>query len=201
LKKATNPVVGFGDNAKWYQTTEIGSASWDCGFCGTLTSSEKGYFTDSSPQAWIRVCASCKAPTFFSPTGEQYPGSLPGEAVAGLPSELEKLYSEARKSASAGAQTAAVMACRKMLMNVAVHEGAQGNDTFAAYVNYLDSNGYVPPNGKAWVDYIRSKGNEATHEINLMDKTDSTALIKFTCMLLKFVYELPTAVPGPKKTQ
>jgi hypothetical protein len=34
--------------------------------------------------------------------------------------------------------------------------------------------GYVPPNGKAWVDVIRTKGNEANHQIQLMNAGDAS---------------------------
>jgi hypothetical protein len=57
--------------------------------------------------------------------------------------------------------------------------------------------GYVPPNGKHWVDHIRKKGNEATHEVSLMSESDSKELIVFVEMLLKFVYEFPSIVPRP----
>jgi hypothetical protein len=36
-----------------------------------------------------------------------------------------------------------------------------------------------------------------THEIALMMKTDAEELIAFTEMLLKFIYEFPSRVPGP----
>jgi len=68
------------------------------------------------------------------------------------------------------------------------------------YVNYLSEIGYVPPNGKHWVDHIRKKGNEATHEIALMDENDAKELITFTEMLLKFIYEFPTTVPLPESS-
>lgn len=51
--------------------------------------------------------------------------------------------------------------------------------------------GYVPPNGKEWVDHIREKGNEATHEIQMMTREDAQDLITFLEMLLKFMYEFP----------
>jgi hypothetical protein len=51
--------------------------------------------------------------------------------------------------------------------------------------------GYVPPNGKEWVDHIREKGNEATHEIQMMTREDAEDLITFLEMLLKFMYEFP----------
>ena len=60
---------------------------------------------------------------------------------------------------------------------------------------YLADNGYVPPNGRGWVDHIRKKGNEATHEIALMQQGDAEELISFVEMLLKFIYEFPARVP------
>jgi hypothetical protein len=60
----------------------------------------------------------------------------------------------------------------------------------------LDSQGYIPPDGKAWVDKIRGKGNEANHEIALMCKDDAILVLRFTEMLLRFVYELPALLRG-----
>jgi hypothetical protein len=62
-------------------------------------------------------------------------------------------------------------------------------------VDYLANAGYVPPNGKGWVDHIRKKGNEANHEIVVMSKQDAEEVVTFTSMLLKFVYELPGMLP------
>jgi len=82
-------------------------------------------------------------------------------------------------------------------MNIAVAQGAGENLRFIEYVNYLSEHGYTPPNGKHWVDHIRKKGNEATHEIALMTEGDAKDLICFVEMLLKFIYEFPTSIPKP----
>ena len=82
-----------------------------------------------------------------------------------------------------------------MLMNIAVAQGAKEGLKFIEYVSHLADNGYIPPNGTGWVDHIRKKGNEATHEIALMGKDDAEELILFTEMLLKFIYEFPARVP------
>ena len=119
----------------------------------------------------------------------------PGNEVAHLPKDIEALYLEARRSAGVGANTAAVLACRKLLMNIAVAQGAKAGESFVSYVEFLASAGYVPPNGRAWVDHIRSKGNEATHEIQVMAPEDASELIAFAEMLLKFVFEFPAKVP------
>ena len=83
-------------------------------------------------------------------------------------------------------------------MNIAVQEGAAEGLKFIEYVDYLANKGFVPPNGKAWVDHIRKKGNEATHEIALMNEQEAQDLITFVEMLLKFIYEFPNMVPAPK---
>ena len=35
-------------------------------------------------------------------------------------------------------------------------------------VEYLAHKGYVPPNGRGWVDHVRNKGNEAIHKLTKM---------------------------------
>lgn len=80
-------------------------------------------------------------------------------------------------------------------MNIAVQQGAAAGLPFIDYVNYLASAGFVPPNGKHWVDHIRKKGNEATHEIALMGEVEAKELLGFVEMLLRFVYEFPTMIP------
>ena len=85
-------------------------------------------------------------------------------------------------------------------MNIAVEQGADENKSFKHYVDFLADNGFIPPNGKSWVDYIRTRGNEATHEIALMNNEDATALISFVEMLLRFIYEFPELVPNSGNT-
>lgn len=81
-------------------------------------------------------------------------------------------------------------------MNIAVSQGATEGLRFIEYVTYLADKGFVPPNGKHWVDHIRKKGNEATHEIALMTEADAKELISFIEMLLRFIYEFPSMVPS-----
>jgi len=86
-------------------------------------------------------------------------------------------------------------------MNIAVQEGAKEGQTFQAYVEYLSEQGFIPPRGKGWVDYIRKRGNEATHQIAIMSKDDAVALIAFVEMLLRFIYEFPQMIPLPLVAQ
>lgn len=188
----------------WRNAQNLGAHTYVCGFCGDRVSSEKGYAAGAAndgsgtPIAFVRICPSCQGPTFFSRTRKRVPGSAPGNPVSRLPRDIAQLYAEARAGSAAGAYTGAVLLCRKLLMNIAVAQGADEGKKFVYYVEYLADKGYVPPNGKGWVDYIRTRGNEATHEIELMTEGDAVALVTLVEMLLKFIYEFPGLVPPDK---
>ena len=79
-------------------------------------------------------------------------------------------------------------------MNIAVSKGAKEHENFLFYVNYLANNGYVSPDAKGWVDHIRLMGNEATHEIALINAEDAKDLLSFVEMLLKTIFEYPERV-------
>lgn len=79
-------------------------------------------------------------------------------------------------------------------MHIAVDQGADPGKNFIQYVEYLSAAGYVPPNGKEWVDEIRTRSNEANHEIVLMSESDAIQLLDFVEMLLKFIYEFPSRI-------
>ena len=184
--------------ASWHRAEAIAAKKYVCGYCGLSVASDKGWYTESAPQSFICICPNCTGPTFLSPK-EQIPGVAPGEDVSHLPDIIAALYREARRCIAAGATTASVLASRKLLMHIAVAQGAKEGGTFMSYVEYLAANGYVPPNGKGWVDHIRKKGNEANHEIVLMSVEDASELIAFSEMLLKFIYEFPNRVPKGAK--
>ncbi len=118
-----------------------------------------------------------------------------GNDVDHLPPDIKSLYNEARSCIAVNAYTASVLACRKLLMSIAVAQGAEEGKNFIAYVKYLADKGFVPPNGQNWVDHIRTKGNEATHEIALMQADDAKELISFSEMLLRFIFEFPNRIP------
>ena len=143
------------------------------------------------------ICPFCGSPTFFDMNQRQFPGIPSGYDVASLPTDVASLYSEARFCVAVNSFTSAVLTCRKLLMHLAVEKGASEGKSFLQYVEYLSDKGYVPPDGKGWVDYIRTKGNEANHEIKIMSRDDAKDLITFSEMLLKFVYEFPAKVKPP----
>jgi hypothetical protein len=186
----------------WYKLQTLGTRSFYCGFCGDKVSSEKGYkigekSDGSGPlRGAIHICPNCQGPTFFTLEDMQIPSSAIGNSVSNVPSDINSLYEEARRCTTDNCHTAAVLLCRKLLMNIAVNQGGGEGKRFIEYVNYLSDEGYVPPNGKHWVDHIRKKGNEANHEIQLMSEDDARDLLVFIEMLLKFIYEFPSMVPA-----
>ena len=191
---------------RWQGLQEVEAANWVCGFCGDQVSSKEGWYIGEhknglgTPISFIRICPSCHGPTFFTRHDTRYPSNAPGQPVPNVPIDLADLYNEARVSAGAGAYTASVLACRKILMHVAVDKGAKPKESFVYYVEYLAEKNYLTPDGKDWVDYIRRRGNEANHEIVLMDEEDAEALITFVEMLLRHIYDFPMRVPKPKGT-
>ena len=152
----------------------------------------------------IYVCHHCSRPTFFDTReNKQTPGTSFGKPVQNADKNLSEIYEEARRATSAGCFTAAVLCCRKLLMQLAVAKGAKEGETFKSYVEYLAAKNYVPPDCKLWVDQIRETGNEANHEIVLMKREDAEHLISFCEMLLKIFYEFPAVAKArvtPKAT-
>lgn len=183
----------------WQGASVIVSKRYVCGYCRLVVGPDKGISDQISNVAirYVYFCSHCGQPTYFNEGGLQFPGVRFGNDVAHLPQSIEQLYGEARGAMSSQAYTPAVLACRKILMNVAVSLGAKAGDSFASYVQFLADKGYVPPNGKHWVDHIRTKSNEANHEITPMSKDEAEKLITFVEMMLKFIYELPNVVPAP----
>lgn len=185
----------------WQNPSNIGRRPYVCGFCGDKVGPDRGYFAASntaSGHAYVFICPSCTLPTFINVDGSQTPAVRLGKDVKGISDAgVQALYNEARDCTSAGAYTGAVLLCRKILMNVAVQHGAAEGQTFIAYVDHLEKSGFVPPNGKEWVDQIRKKGNEATHEIKVMTEPECTQILHFVEMLLRFVYEFPSLLEKP----
>jgi hypothetical protein len=192
------------DNLNWQGITNPGKRSYVCHFCGHKVASEKGWYAShpgTNLRGYIFVCPGCNKPTFFDPGRNQIPAPRIGSAVKGITDKgVEALYNEARDCTMVGANTGAVLLARKLLMNIAVQHGAQPGKAFVEYIDYLAENGFVPPNGREWVNQIRKKGNEATHEIPQITEQDAQQILTFVEMLLKFVYEFPSMII-PQPTQ
>lgn len=175
---------------KWINTSKLISKSYKCGFCGNDIASDKGYYAENA-FGTIYICHKCNKPTFFERYGNKTPGTLYGkEFKVNISENVKELYDEARKCYSVGAYSAVSMCCRKLLMHIAVECGADENLKFIEYVNYLDEENYIPKNSKKWVDIIRSKGNETTHEIKISDEKEAKQLIKFIEIIITLIYEI-----------
>jgi hypothetical protein len=187
----------------WRHTEQIPARGLTCGHCNHYMSTDRGFYLENQGQdqekAFIYICAHCRRPIFLLLKSEQVvtqaPGASFGDPVENVPTAIASLYDEARSCMKVSAFTSAVLGCRKLLMNIAVEEGADEGKRFIDYVEFLSDKGFVPPGGKHWVDHIRKQGNEATHEIDTKTEADATDLLSFVEMLLKFIYEFPAKVP------
>jgi hypothetical protein len=195
---------GFSQNVDgkgWKGQVNIKNRSFTCGYCSKTVSSILGSFFaanegNGQPSGWAYICPNCKGLNIWDEDGRRYPTPLLGEPIDHVPAPLTAAYNEARRCTWTGCYTASVLLCRKMLMNIAVEQHAKEGLTFKEYITYLSEAGFVPPNGKAWVDHIKDKGNEATHAIALMKEEDARDLLTFIGMLLRFIYEFPAMVPA-----
>lgn len=191
-------------SVEWINTSTLSPLVFTCGHCGESVSSNDGYFASGTKKGWkILLCHHCGCPTFFDHNDNQVPGSLAGNEVSHLPQNIHALYNEARNCCTVNAYTASILACRKLLMNISVEQGAKEGLSFVDYIDFLAENGYIPPNGKGWVDHIRKKGNEATHEIAIKTQDEAEQLITFAEMMLKFIFEFPAkhpTAPEPNET-
>jgi hypothetical protein len=186
----------------WQGTKELPSKRYTCGHCGASLASERGFAGEVHEgrgghvfeHTYIYVCHYCHQPTYVG-GGRQTPGVPYGIHVTDIAdAAVRELYDEARRATSAGCYTAAVLCCRKLLMHIAVDKDAKEGESFACYVDYLASKGYVPPDARDCVDHIRKKGNEANHEINIMKPPDAEELLDYIGILLKLIYEFPATM-------
>ncbi len=175
---------------------DLKEQSYVCGYCGKQTGNDRGYNNNDGTERSIRICPYCGEPTYLHKS-KQVPGAPYGSEVEHLPDGVGALYRETRECIKAGLHTASVLSARKLLMHIAVDQGADEGKPFIVYVQYLADNGYVPPHGKGWVDHIRKQSNEANHEIVIKERADAVELVTFLEMLLKFIYEFPAKIPPP----
>lgn len=189
------------DKKKWHNAGDIASCEYKCSYCDRLVASDFGYYYQGGGETSISICGHCGRPTFFHEyRNKQYPSPSFGNNVEHLPEDVEQVYNEARQCYSTNSFTSCVLTCRKLLMHIAVEKGAEKNDYFINYVNYIADNGYVPPDSKDLVERIRELGNEANHEIVIMEEEDAEELLSFIEMLLRFIYEF-TGKSSAKNTK
>jgi hypothetical protein len=192
----------------WSNTSTLQACRYTCGYCGADVSPAVGYVAsgrDLPSGMWARVyiCHSCSYPTALWMNGQggldQAPGAPFGAHVDHVSDPgVATIYDEARRATAAGAFTAAVLCCRKLLMHIAVAKGAAEGLNFTEYVDFLEKEHWTPRDSKEWVDEIRKKGNQANHKIVIASEADAHRLIGFLEMLLRFMYEFPAKVKPSK---
>lgn len=185
----------------WEGTSDERPMEWICGHCSNKVAGDKGFHrmdgkkTDtglSSRGSTIYICPNCGMPTYFGRDGTRVPMEKFGGSFDHVPDDVKRMHDEIALSLSAGAYTASVLASRKMLVHLAVQEGAPREGlSFREYVEYLDSEHVVPRSASGWVDYIRSKGNETNHELVFASENDARMLALFIEHMLTTIYEFP----------
>lgn len=192
------PAYPRGRMSAWRNLREIATQSWRCGYCDRDVASDRGWEavewggSYERHVGFVAICPRCDMPSVISGDGDAtIPSARFGEPVEHLPPDVGAMYAEARRAVSSGAPTCAVLACRKILMHVAVDKGADQGKNFLSYVNYLGDEGYVPPDARDWIDEIREHANLANHEIDLMTDPQARDMVEFTAMLLRVIYEYP----------
>lgn len=173
-----------------------------CAFCGgdqMITVALAGSEQSGRPLVrWLR-CVSCLL-GHVDNQGALSPGVRPLDAPAVLSGDDLAAWDEALGCLSVGANTAAVMMCRKLLFHIAVTHGLPAkNDkdrapSFEEALNHLESVGVFTTKMRPWVTKIKDVGNEANHEIPRTSPEDAMAVAKFTRQLIMLAYELPAMV-------
>jgi hypothetical protein len=173
------------------------ATSWEtfvCGHCGTKVAGAVAaiysYKLENIQRRikWL-LCTNCGEGSSMT-DDKLYPGAVFGPAIEGLPDDVKDAYQEARNCLSVNAFTACDLICRKILMHVGVEKGAEEGKTFAFYIDHLESQGYITPPMKRWVDIIRQHGNKATHKLEPSDRTRAEGTLMFTAEMLRLIYEM-----------
>ena len=178
----------------------MGSTSprrYNCGHCGVDMVSDKGGYSKTNDKQHIYVCIVCRKPTFFDVDKTQIPGVLPGEQVKGLPLDIEILYYEARRCFMISSWTATTMLARKLLMQVAVNEGAPKNKSFIEYIDWIEVSDWNTLGLKKGLDRIRVKGNKANHEVGIIPPEEAKESLILLEVFLRLVYEYPATFEEP----
>jgi len=179
------------DEGEWNNLSSGNSDSFICWNCNNEIASEKYYLSSENiyGKSYIFICPHCNAPIIVDDENKQVLPSLPGKEIKKLPENIEIVYSEIRKCMQSGCFNGAIMLMRKLIMHIAVEEGAEDGKKFIEYVNYLCVNGIVPKKSKNKADSVRGLGNATNHEIENRTKEEAQNCFEFIELLLKVNYE------------
>ena len=182
-------IYNFGDSP-WRNEEKLVSLLFTCWNCNNQVASDRGYKThNDNLKKKIYLCPHCHAPNVYDLNENAILSSLPGKEIKKLPENIKNVYDEVRKCMQSNSFTGAVMLMRKIIMNIAVHEGAKENKNFDEYVDYLCNNGIVHKKSKKKADSVRKLGNDANHEIENRTQEEAQNFFEFIELLLMANYE------------
>src|SRR3989338_2134271 len=174
----------------WKNVEALISSSFICWNCNNQVASDRGYKThDDNLKKKIYLCPHCHAPNVFDVAGKSILSPLPGKEIKKLPENIKNVYDEVRKCMQSNSFTGAVMLMRKIIMNIAVHEGAEENLKFTQYVDFLCENGIVHKKSKNKADSVKNLGNDANHKIENRTQEEAQKCFEFIELLLMANYE------------
>jgi len=180
-------------NGQFQVSEDSTSVREPCAFCGGDQMIVVGRAVRQSPDStrpevrWLR-CISC------------FRGHVDNEGTISPGVRPLDTPDEALGCISVGANTAAVMMCRKLLFHIAVAHGLPEKDgggrapTFAKALKHLEDEGVITKHMRPWVEKIKDIGNEASHEIPSTTSDEATDVALFTRQLIRLAYELPAMV-------
>jgi len=163
---------------------------YTCGHCGRMVS---GFIIAYRNSDYWLMCPLCDCGTVLNKSyslGYQCPSPSYGPDLEGLPDRIDEAYQEVRRSMSARAYNGAELLCRRILMHIAVDKGANEGESFVSYIDHIESQGFITPPMKPWVDLIRQHGNDATHTLDEPDEERARHTVGFTAELLRIVYTM-----------
>lgn len=174
-------------NAREHRTVEL-----TCGHCGRETHARHLATFAGSNAVWL-LCP-CGRPSTAIKHGRtgnlisQWPGPREYHAGDDWPPQLQRLFEEASAVLAASAPTSAAMICRKVLMVAAHEQGADEDQSFLDYVNYLTDEALTFPQAKTAIDRIRNIGNDANHEVDFVEPEEAREALQITHYLLGALY-------------
>ena len=171
----------------WEHLNNLNSKNYKCWNCGNIVASNKGYSSDNI--STIFICPHCSAPSIIDELNKEYPDVIPGRSIKKLPKSVNQVFEESRNCIGAHAYTAAVMLLRKILMNLAVEEGAKEGDGFANYVKYLCDKGFIHIKQQKQAEEIKNLGNDANNKIETRTEEEAMKLLNLVTLILIYNYE------------
>lgn len=184
--------MGFEFNrGNWKNISNWTARSFVCWNCGKEVASEKAYYSSirGGFVSFIYLCPNCNAPIILDDEKKEILSPLPGKEINKLPENISIVYFEIRKCMQSKCFNGAVMLMRKLIMHIAVEEGAEEGKNFTEYIDYLCDNGIVPKKSRNKAESVRTLGNSTNHEVENRTSEEAQNCFEFIELLLKVNYE------------